>query len=232
MDEAKKTNQIRGPGFVEAYLRGKVIDIGAGPDLVCSWAERFDIEEGDANFITKYRPINSYDAVHSSHSLEHMMDPEAALLEWWSLLKPGGYFIVVVPDEDLYEQGIWPSIFNKDHKYTFRLNKDTSWSPVSFDVRQLIQRLPNCGILSAEVQDHDYDYSLHHKVGDRYRRLRGVGPIYRGVGHIYNVCEKIPKLGILLRRTAQRVMFICGATIDQTMGGALAQIQVVARKHP
>jgi len=38
MDESKKTNRIRGSVFFKTYLTGKVIDIGAGKDLVCPWA--------------------------------------------------------------------------------------------------------------------------------------------------------------------------------------------------
>jgi hypothetical protein len=147
------------------------------------------------------------------------------LLEWWSLLKPGGYFIIVVPDEDLYEQGRWPSVLNPDHKSTFRLKKSTSWSPVSFDIQALIQRLPNCEIVSAEIQDHGYDYSLQHKFGDKYRRIRG---LYR----ICNACEKVPKLGYYLRVIIQRFAFAYGARIDQTMETAVAQIQVIGRKLP
>ena len=225
MHEARKTNDIRGSAFIDKYLKGKVIDIGAGPDLVCPWAERFDLEDGDANVIAKYRPANSYDAVHSSHCLEHMHNPEAALAEWWSLLKPGGYFITVVPDEDLYEQGLWPSIFNTDHKSTFRLNKATSWSPVSFDIKELIGRLPNGEIISAGVQDRGYDYSLQHKFGDKYRKIKGLPRIHRA-------CDKIPKLGYYLWPIIQRLAFIYGIRIDQTMGNAMAQIQVVARKRP
>ena len=138
MDEAKKTNLIRGDAFMSQYFQGKVIDIGAGNDLVCPGAERFDLEDGDANVITRYRQPDSYDCVHSSHCLEHMHDPAAALKEWWALVKPGGYLVTVVPEEDLYEQGIWPSVFNKDHKATFTLKKGRSWSPVSFNVENLI----------------------------------------------------------------------------------------------
>tara|TARA_B100000929_G_scaffold194153_1_gene153930 strand:- start:869 stop:1180 length:312 start_codon:yes stop_codon:yes gene_type:complete len=103
MDEAKKTNNIRGKVFLEKYFSGKIIDIGAGEDLVCDAAERFDQDDGDANHITRYRDLDTYDTVHSSHCLEHMHDPEKALLEWWKLIKPGGYLVLVVPDEDLYE---------------------------------------------------------------------------------------------------------------------------------
>lgn len=35
------------------YFQGKVIDIGAGNDLVGSHAERFDLEDGDANVIAQ-----------------------------------------------------------------------------------------------------------------------------------------------------------------------------------
>ena len=113
--EASKTNQFRGKDFAGLYLQGHVLDVGAGGDLVCPWAQGFDMENGDANVIHRYFEPGSFDAVHSSHCLEHMLDPPSALRNWWSLVKPGGFMILVVPDEDLYEQGIWPSAFNHDH---------------------------------------------------------------------------------------------------------------------
>ena len=67
------------------------------------------------------RPHLAYDAVCSSHCLEHMRDVPAALTQWWALVRKGGYLVLVVPDEDLYEQGGWPSLFNSDHKATFRI---------------------------------------------------------------------------------------------------------------
>ena len=222
MDEAKKTNALRGTDFASQFLRGKVIDIGAGPDLVCEWAERFDIEDGDANVITKFRQVCTYDAVHSSHCLEHMHDPQSALSEWWDLLKPGGYMVTVVPNEDLYEQGIWPSIFNLDHKSTFRLDQATSWSPRSFDVRKIHAELPGAHIICAEVQDAAYDYSLQRKYGDMRR------PIH-GAWRILSLSKKFPFQNSL-GRSMRKLAFHAGITIDQTDGPALAQIQVVARK--
>ncbi len=62
-----------------------------------------------------------YDFVFASHVLEHM-DPRAALEDWLSLVRPGG-LIVLVPDEDLYEQGHVPSLFNDDHKHTFTISE-------------------------------------------------------------------------------------------------------------
>jgi len=90
MDEATKTSQIRGEDFAERYLSGRVIDIGAGEDLVVPHAEPFDKEHGNGNYIDRYREPESYDCVHSSHCLEHMDNPEDAIGRWWRLVKPGG----------------------------------------------------------------------------------------------------------------------------------------------
>jgi SAM-dependent methyltransferase len=46
-------------------------------------------------------PNESYDFVLSSHSLEHIANPLKAVQEWKSKLKPGGLFILVLPDKRL-----------------------------------------------------------------------------------------------------------------------------------
>jgi SAM-dependent methyltransferase len=224
MDETSKTNRLRGHAFTDTYLQGRVIDIGAGSDLVCAWAERFDKQDGDANRIGELRPHNAYDTVHSSHCLEHMFDPEAALTQWWSLVKPGGYLVLVVPHEDLYEQGLWPSRFNPDHKFTFRLDKAESWSPVSFDIRQLVSGLPGCEVIAAEVQDAEYDYSLQLQPGATYRRK------LFGLRFLRSIAKRIPLVGSQWRKRVERLGVRHGVPVDQTAGAALAQIQVVARK--
>ena len=134
MFESSKTRLVRGPGFDETYFAGTVLDIGSGNDVVVPHAEGFDKQHGDANAILNYLKPVSYDTVTSSHCLEHMQNPEQAIQDWWQLVKPGGYLITVVPHEDLYEQGQWPSRFNSDHKATFRLNRSSSWSPCSIDI--------------------------------------------------------------------------------------------------
>ena len=223
MFETQKTNAIRGSKFIVKYLTGKLIDIGAGNDLVCEWAERFDIEDGDANHILQHRAASSYDAVHSSHCLEHMHDPEAALKQWWDLLKPGGFLVVVVPDEDLYEQGMWPSRFNGDHKVTFRLDSDASWSPVSHDIRKLVSALPNCRVISAERQDQGYDYRLKMPFGAVIRNIRG----YRRL-RVY--AKRVPVLGNHVEGWLERFGVRLGMPVDQTGKCAVAQIQVVAQR--
>lgn len=225
MKEAQKTSLLRGPDFVARYLQGKVIDIGAGKDLVCPWAEPFDLQHGDANTISRFRPPAAYDAVHSSHCLEHMRDPPAALLDWWSLLKPGGYLVLVVPEEDLYEQGIWPSRFNHDHKATFRLDRATSWSPVSFDIRELVLALPDCELISAEIQDAGFDHVLRLPPGRKPAKMP------RRLKWLRSIGGRLPVIGPRVRIAVENYAVRHGVPVDQTARDALAQIQVVARKR-
>ena len=113
--------------------------------------------------------------MNSSHCLEHMRDIPAAFSEWWALVKPGGFMVTVVPHEDLYEQKIWPSFTcGEGHRASFRLQTKESWSPVSFDIYDLARNLPNSSIVSAEIQDLNYDYGLLGK-----RLGRGSRKIYK-----------------------------------------------------
>lgn len=224
MRESKKSNPYRSPEFFRKYLSGRVIDIGCGDDPVTASAERFDVAEGDANEVLKFRPAQSYDAVYSSHCLEHMKDPLSALSQWWDLLKPGGYLVVVVPDENLYEQGYWPSIFNDDHKATFRICGTGSWSPVSVDLRAAIGSLPDSEIIAADVQDNGYDCRLQQRGARHSKFLRKRADRLVRLGLRLPLIE--PPIALTLRLLA-----FCGTPIDQTRGDALAQIQVIARKR-
>jgi SAM-dependent methyltransferase len=225
MKETSKTNKFRDQIFFDSYLAGKLIDIGCGEDPVCASAERFDIEDGDANNISKYRPCGAYDTVISSHCLEHMSDVKHALQEWWELVKEGGYLIVVVPDEDMYEQGFWPSIFNTDHKATFRLDKNTSWSPVSFDIRDLIFSLPNATLTSVRRYDQNYDYTLMSN-GCKDR------PLFRKViFHFIKCMNSFGSIGVAIGCKVNSFLYRLSCPIDQTLGNALAQIEVIAQKN-
>jgi SAM-dependent methyltransferase len=230
VDEARKTNAGRGDEFNQRYFSGSVIDVGCGPDLVVPHAVPFDIEDGDAQWLRRYHEAETFDCVHSSHCLEHMSDPGPALSQWWELVKPNGHLIVVVPDEDLYEQGIWPSLFNPDHKATFTLAKQQpSWSPVSYDVGRLIGALPRAEIVDAHVHDNFYDRSLIYKGSQRGLRLYRLG-LSRD-----RIMRRLMRVGLpcyRLNRLFDRLEVRAGKPVDQTLGPAMAQIQVVARKMP
>jgi SAM-dependent methyltransferase len=228
--EASKTNRIRGDDFKRRYFSGRVIDIGCGRDVVVPHAVPFDRPQGDAQrILDKFEP-ESFDCVHSSHCLEHMENVPVALRNWWAIVKPAGYLVLVVPDADLYEQGIWPSTFNRDHKATFTLGDPKSWGSPSYNVEALVSDLPGSEIIDARVQDNGYDYSLMlsrptilsaylyrrwPRFRDRvFRKLQRYGlPVHR----MYRIFDKIERA--------------LGKPVDQTRGPALAQIQVVARKR-
>lgn len=224
MREASKTNRVRGPGFAERYFQGQVLDIGAGPDPVCPGAKPFDREHGDANFIDRYFPAGSFDCVHSSHCLEHMADPADALSRWWSLVRPGGHMVLVVPDEDLYEQGTWPSFFNDDHKSSFRLGTPGLGLPRSYDILALCRGLPGAQVVSATLQDAGYDRALRLPQGMAPRRLR------HPLKFSWSVVRRVSGPGGSLRRAFQGHMVRTGHPVDQTAEDALAQFELVLRK--
>lgn len=227
MDEAAKTNRARGPDFAARYFSGRVLDIGCGDDRVVPHAVPFDRPQGDANNILTYLPRESFDCVHSSHALEHMRDVPKAFHDWWALVKPGGYMITVVPDEDLYEQGNWPSIFNSDHKATFRLDKTGSWSPVSYDLRRLAEGLPNCTIIDARVQDDGYDRSLPSRKPTAWGRA-----LMKWASLRYTALWWLGVRNQTVLALFDRIENRMGRPIDQTLGRAMAQIQIILRKNP
>lgn len=154
--------------FVDRVFNGVGIDIGCGPDILTKEmgfpliksVEPFDLEHGDAQYINSKRPHNYYDFVHSSQCLEHMVDPYLSLKNWFELVKPDGYLVCTFPDEDLYEQGYWPSIWNSDHKWTFSIYKKQSWSPKHINVTDLVSSIYNAKTLRIDLVDTNYDYSI------------------------------------------------------------------------
>ena len=155
--------------FATRYFVGHGIDIGAGPDALGQYAEQFpmmsscrywDINDGDAQLLKTLRD-NSLDFAHSSHCLEHMHDPHEALHNWLRVLKPGGHLIVTVPDEDLYEQGIFPSTFNADHKWTFTMCKTSSWSTKSINLLELLTKFADrAQVIKVEQLDTTFRFQL------------------------------------------------------------------------
>jgi SAM-dependent methyltransferase len=230
MDEARKTNELRTEEFKQQYFAGRVIDIGCGPDLIVPHAVPFDLDHGDAQTILDFFEPESFDCVHSSHCLEHMRDVRAALAQWWALVRPGGYLIIVVPHEDLYEQGVWPPLFNPDHKATFNLGGQKAALPVSFDIAALVNSLNGAEIVDACVQDQGLDYRLLRRGVTRFGRW-----LFKSFSkRRYSFFRDLKQKGFPVRRlneTVDRIEQRLGKPIDQTMRGALAQIQVVAKKR-
>jgi SAM-dependent methyltransferase len=217
-NEASKTAEIWGEDVL-SLLKGEGLDIGAGTDPIVPGVRTFDQAQGDANRIDEYIH-QRFDFVFSSHCLEHMLDPWDALARWWKLVKPDGHLIVIVPDEDLYEQGYWPSLFNNDHKHTFTLNEQ-SWSPVSININNLVKSLPNAEIVA--ISPHSYAYDLAIYENRTKSRLFAKALMW--------LSKKLTKLSRLASTSFDvRLPRWLGVPIDQTALGALAQIQFIVRK--
>lgn len=171
MKECSKSIQRRlsDANFINRYFVGDGIDIGGKPDPLILYKELFpyiksiktwDWEDGDAQFM-KSVDDDIYGFVHSSHCLEHLKDPKEGLRNWLRILRPGGYLIVTVPDEDLYEQGVFPSTFNKDHKWTFTIFKARSWCDRSVNVIDLVRELDeHAELVRLEQLSSTYRYNL------------------------------------------------------------------------
>jgi SAM-dependent methyltransferase len=134
--------------FHTMYFRGNGIDVGAGQDSLGRLKMQFpgiidvrawDMPDGDAQYLVTI-PDNTYDFLHSSHCLEHMEDYGVALYNWIRVVKPGGYLVITIPDETMYEHDEWPSQFNDDHKWSFTLNP-TSKLPKSVNVLNMLHKV-------------------------------------------------------------------------------------------
>jgi len=93
-----------------------------------------------------------------------------AFQNWIRVVKSGGFLIITVPDEDLYERGNWPSSFNPDHKWTFTIYKTNSWSPKSLNVLDLlIHYASEIEVERVVLVNEFFDYAVRDKHLDQTR---------------------------------------------------------------
>jgi SAM-dependent methyltransferase len=159
--EAQKGHDARRrSGFYAHFLSGPaVLDIGfrgghprAEPITANAIGVELDYPGYDGR--TLPFPAESQDAVFSSHCLEHIDDYRQALSEWYRVLKIGGYLIIAVPHQYLYERKpTLPSIFNPDHKRLY--------TPQSL-LREIEDSIPIDGyrLRSLRDNDEDFDYTI------------------------------------------------------------------------
>lgn len=115
------------------YLARGGIDVGCGARKVWPHLIGIDNQVDSRLFGTDMKPDivvgnaarlalfadGAIDNVFSSHLLEHIEDWQAALREWWRVLKVGGNLILYLPHADLYPNIGEPGA-NPDHKHDFR----------------------------------------------------------------------------------------------------------------
>ncbi|HEY1610350.1 MAG TPA: tetratricopeptide repeat protein [Paraburkholderia sp.] len=154
--------------FFTRWISGEGIDISTESGSLAGLSGFFPLakslrnwqpSDGDAMLVASVAD-NSYDFVHSSHYLAHVDDPLQALGNWIRICKPGGHLVITAPDEDLYEQGVWPSTFNAGHKWSFTIHKPASWSPRSIGLLKLLMHFQDeVEVLKIEKLDSVFDYS-------------------------------------------------------------------------
>lgn len=159
--EARKTIAAKErSGFVAKYLSGaNILDIGYRgylEDVVPIVPQAIGVDLNYPGYDGRTLPFadNSQDAVFSSHCLEHIEDYRHTLREWYRVLKVGGFMIVTVPHQFLYEKraGL-PSNFNQDHKrfYTpasLMAEVESALAPNTYRVRYLADN------------DEHFDYTI------------------------------------------------------------------------
>lgn len=104
-----------GPKKVWPHLIGldsgkdtELFGVAMKPDIVVGTAERLSLFADGA-----------IDNVFSSHLLEHIQNWQAALNEWWRVVKVGGHLALYLPHADFYPNVGQPGA-NPDHKHDFR----------------------------------------------------------------------------------------------------------------
>jgi SAM-dependent methyltransferase len=167
-NETSKSHQARADDYAR-YFHGRGLDIGCGADKLtidgCQ-IDGWDLPQGDAQFLDGIE-FTDYDFVYSSHCLEHMVDVETALFHWSGVIRPDGILYIVVPDFLLYEQGVFPSRFNGDHKQMFTLfdviirDEQGNRPPNFFTVRDMVSLGRKFGLelIDSRIEAHGYDFT-------------------------------------------------------------------------
>lgn len=137
-------------GFISRYLSGaNILDIGYRGylhDAIPIVPQAIGVDLQYPGYDGKTLPFGdgTQDAVFSSHCLEHIEDYVGALREWHRVLKIGGFMVISVPHQFLYEKKFaLPSRWNRDHKrfYTpasLMAEVEAALSPNTYRLRHLI----------------------------------------------------------------------------------------------
>ena len=122
---------------IQQYLVGEVMDIGCGDTPITEDAYGVDGRVFPCvKFYTdnlydlpvqiKHR-VGKFDCVFSSHVLEHLPDSYRCVNEWSEFVRPGGYFILYLP-----EGGAYDNFSNPEHFHDTRYQQFVFWFKRAF----------------------------------------------------------------------------------------------------
>jgi len=188
------------------YTGGRVLDLGSGPFKPYSHFISMDnMTEydnngwhpdvyGDAEDLSLFSS-NSFDAIFSSHLLEHIVDYSSALKEWWRTIKVNGYLVLYLPHKEYYPN-IGEKGSNPDHKHDY----------IPDDIVDAMVDLSGWNLLVNESRNNDNEYSFlqvyqkrnDHKHSYPYKMKRPVKTCavvrYGGFGDLIQASSILPGL--------------------------------------
>jgi SAM-dependent methyltransferase len=89
-------------------------------------------------------PVTNLDYVLASHSLEHLINPVAALEHWQSCLRPGGVLFLYLPSRQMK---YWRTSRNRKHLH--------EWEP-----QQMVDILTDLGFIDVLHSERDMAWSF------------------------------------------------------------------------
>ncbi len=95
------------------FCRGRGLDVGAGKWPLPGAISVELADGGDAMVL----PEGRFDYVFSSHCLEHLVNPVAALEHWKTRIRPGGALFLYLPHPDME---YWLPQNNRKHLHIWR----------------------------------------------------------------------------------------------------------------
>ncbi len=140
---------------VIGYCQGEGLDIGCGDHKIFRHAIGIDRRGRGANLAGNVERLklvgdDCMDFVFSSHCLEDIADHEAALADWWRVLKVGGHLVLYLPHKAHYPNVGQPHA-NQAHKHDFEPE----------DIVKAMQKVaPDWALVENQDRDEDDEYSF------------------------------------------------------------------------
>lgn len=168
--------RYRDGAFHSRYFAGHGIDITIEKDPLVRMAHVFplmhscltwDALKQDAQEMSEVKTA-TYDFVHASHTLVFMGNARKAISEWCRILKPGGYLVLTVPDDQLCGPRGWLSIPDRRQEWRFSLDLTDEGSEhivrildlvKEFEDRLILERLCRVSEFFNETLPPDLDQS-------------------------------------------------------------------------
>jgi len=131
LDESSIKGKVR---YLNSLKKGSsFLDVGCGLGLGLAYANKLGCElyateydSGALEFVNRHFPVktfrgdvwdakypdNSFDFIHISHVIEHVLDPKRYVLEMKRIVKPGGFIAIGTPNilSNLYVLHRWASL--------------------------------------------------------------------------------------------------------------------------